>query len=61
MFSKENDLNSIKSIDFGLSKQNLFNPQLQDYYGTLIYMSLGQIIKKIYSQTIYGWNYFIYI
>ena len=31
MFSKENDLNSSKSIDFGLSKQNLFNPLLQDY------------------------------
>ena len=56
MFSKENDLNSIKLIDFGLSQQNLFNPLLKGYCGTLIYMSPEQIEKKSYSQTIDNWS-----
>ena len=56
MFSKENDLSSIKLIDFGLSEQNLYNSLLEGYAGTLLYMSPEQIEKKSYSQTIDIWS-----
>ena len=56
MFSKENDLNSLKLIDFGLSAQNLFNPLINGYCGTLLYMSPEQIENKFYSQTVDIWS-----
>ena len=56
MFSKENDLKSIKLIDFGLSAQNLYNPLIDGYCGTLLYMSPEQIEKKLYSQTVDIWS-----
>ena len=56
MFSKENDLSSIKLIDFGLSEQNLYNPLFEGYAGTLLYMSPEQIEKKSYSQTVDIWS-----
>ena len=56
MLSNENDLSSIKLIDFGLSEQNLFNPLIDGYCGTLLYMSPEQIEKKSYSQTVDIWS-----
>ena len=56
MFSKENDLSSIKLIDFGLSEQNLYNSLLEGYAGTLLYMSPEQIEKKFYCQTVDIWS-----
>ena len=56
MFSEENNLNSIKLIDFGLSAQNLYNPLIDGYCGTFIYMSPEQIEKKFYSQTVDIWS-----
>ena len=56
MFSKENDLSSIKLIDFGLSAQNLYNPLIEGYAGTLLYMSPEQIEKKFYCQTVDIWS-----
>jgi len=56
MFSKENDINNIKLIDFGLSAQNLYNPLIDGYCGTLIYMSPEQIEKKLYTQTVDIWS-----
>ena len=47
MFSKENDLHSIKIIDFGLSAQNFDKLINNDYCGTYIYMAPEQIEKKI--------------
>ena len=43
MFSKENDLSSIKIIDFGLSLQNVDSLFNSDYCGTLIYMAPEEI------------------
>ena len=57
MFSRENDLTSIKLIDFGLSAQNFNNNLLYgDYCGTLLYMAPEQIEKKSYSQTVDIWS-----
>ena len=39
MFSRENDISSIKIIDFGLSLQNFDSLCNSDYCGTLIYMA----------------------
>ena len=48
MLSKENDLNGIKIIDFGLSAQNFDKLINNDYCGTYIYMAPEQIEKKLY-------------
>ena len=56
MFSEENNLSSIKLIDFGLSEQNLYNSLLEGYAGTLLYMSPEQIEKKFYCQTVDIWS-----
>ena len=57
MFSRENDLTSIKLIDFGLSAQNFNNNLLYgDYCGTLLYMAPEQIEKKSYNQTVDIWS-----
>ena len=55
MFAKENDLNSIKLIDFGLSAQHFDNISTNDYCGTFLYMAPEQIGKKSYSQTVDVW------
>ena len=55
MFGKENDLNSIKLIDFGLSAQHFDNISTNDYCGTFLYMAPEQIEKKSYSQTVDVW------
>ncbi len=57
MFSKENDYESIKLIDFGLSAQNFdFILSNNDYCGTLLYMAPEQIEKKSYSKTVDIWS-----
>ena len=48
MLSKENDLNSIKIIDFGLSAQNFDSLYNSDYCGTYIYMAPEEIERKSY-------------
>ena len=48
MFSRENNLNSIKLIDFGLSLQNFDSLYSSDYCGTFVYMAPEQIEKKSY-------------
>ena len=56
MFSKENDLNSIKIIDFGLSLQNFDSLFNSDYCGTLIYMAPEQIERKSYYLSVDIWS-----
>ena len=56
MFSKENDLNSIKLIDFGLSVQNFDSLYNSDYCGTFIYMAPEEINKKSYDLSIDVWS-----
>ena len=49
MISKENDLASIKIIEFGLSAQQFNYLSNNEYCGTFIYMAPEQIEKKIIS------------
>ena len=56
MLSKENDLNSIKIIDFGLSAQNFDKLMNNDYCGTYIYMAPEQIEKKLYFISVDIWS-----
>jgi len=56
MLSKENDLSSIKVIDFGLSAQNFDKLINNDYCGTYIYMAPEQIEKKLYFISIDIWS-----
>ena len=56
MFSKENDLTSIKIIDFGLSVQNFEVLKNHDYCGTFIYMAPEQIEKKSYYVSVDIWS-----
>ena len=56
MLSKENDLNSIKIVDFGLSTQNSTNLINNDYCGTYIYMAPELIEKKLYFISIDIWS-----
>ena len=56
MFSKENDLNSIKIIDFGLSLQNFDFLLNSDYCGTLTYMAPELIKRKSYDLSIDIWS-----
>ena len=56
MLSKEDDLNSIKIVDFGLSTQyfdSLFN---SDYCGTIIYMAPEEIERKSYFLSVDLWS-----
>ncbi len=56
MLSKEDDLNSIKIVDFGLSTQyfdSLFN---SDYCGTIIYMAPEEIERKSYFLSVDIWS-----
>ena len=56
MLSRENDLNSIKIIDFGLSSQNFDKLMHHDYCGTYIYMAPEQIEKKLYFISVDIWS-----
>ena len=56
MLSKENDLHSIKIIDFGLSAQNFDNLLNNDYCGTYLYMAPEQIEKKLYFKSVDIWS-----
>ena len=56
MISKENDLNSIKIIDFGLSVQHFNYLSHNDYCGTFIYMAPEQIEKKLYFFSVDIWS-----
>ena len=56
MLSKENDLHSIKIIDFGLSAQNFHKLINNDYCGTYIYMAPEQIEKKLYFISVDIWS-----
>ena len=56
MLSKENDLSSIKIVDFGLSAQNFDKLINNDYCGTYIYMAPEQIEKKLYFISIDIWS-----
>ena len=56
MLSKENDLDSIKIIDFGLSAQNFDKLINNDYCGTYIYMAPELIEKKLYFNSVDIWS-----
>ena len=56
MISKENDLSSIKIIDFGLSVQHFNYLSHNDYCGTFIYMAPEQIEKKLYYLSVDIWS-----
>ena len=56
MLSKENDLNCIKIVDFGLSASNFDKLINNDYCGTYIYMAPEQIEKKLYFISVDIWS-----
>ena len=56
MLSKENDLKSIKIVDFGLSASNFDKLINHDYCGTYIYMAPEQIEKKLYFISVDIWS-----
>ena len=56
MMSRENDLESIKIIDFGLSAQHFNYLTNNDYCGTFIYMAPEQIEKKLYYYSVDIWS-----
>jgi len=56
MLSKENDLNGIKIVDFGLSASNFDKLINNDYCGTYIYMAPEQIEKKLYFISVDIWS-----
>ena len=56
MFSRENDISSIKIIDFGLSLQNFDSLCNSDYCGTLIYMATEEIERKSYYLSVDIWS-----
>ncbi len=56
MFSEKDDINSLKLIDFGLSVQNFYKLEKNDYCGTFLYMSPEQIEKKTYSKSVDIWS-----
>jgi len=56
MFSRQNDLSSIKIIDFGLSLQNFDTLCNSDYCGTLLYMAPEEINRKSYYLSVDIWS-----
>ena len=56
MFSEENNLSSIKIIDFGLSAQHFNYLTNNEYCGTYIYMAPEQIEKKLYHYSVDIWS-----
>jgi len=53
---KDDNLNSLKLIDFGLSAKYESFQWLSDHCGTLIYMAPEQIEKRAYSKTVDMWS-----
>ena len=56
MISRENDLSSIKIIDFGLSAQQFNYLSNNEYCGTFLYMAPEQIEKKLYHFSVDIWS-----
>ena len=56
MFSEENNLSSIKIIDFGLSAQHFNYLTNNNYCGTFIHMAPEQIEKKLYTYSVDIWS-----
>ena len=56
MFGSENNINSIKLIDFGLSSNSFEHKNYLENCGTLIYMAPEQISNKIYSKSVDIWS-----
>ena len=56
MFKNNNDINSIKLIDFGLSVNNFYDYGEQTYCGTFIYMAPEQLENNFYSKLIDIWS-----
>ena len=56
MFSEENNLSSVKIIDFGLSAQQFNYLTNNNYCGTFIYMAPEQIEKKLYHYSVDIWS-----
>ena len=56
MFSEENDLTSIKIIDFGLSLHNFDSLLKSDYSGTMIYMAPEELERKSYYLSVDIWS-----
>ena len=56
MLSEENNLSSIKIIDFGLSAQHFNYLTNNEYCGTYIYMAPEQIEKKLYHFSVDIWS-----
>ena len=61
MFSEENNLSSIKIIDFGLSAQHFNYLTNNEYCGTFIYMAPEQIEKKLYHYSVDIWSIGIFM
>ena len=56
MLSEENNLSSVKIIDFGLSAQHFNYLANNEYCGTYIYMAPEQIEKKLYHYSVDIWS-----
>ena len=56
MFSKKNDFESVKIIDFGLSAQHFNYLYNSEYCGTFIYMAPEQLEKKLYYYSVDIWS-----
>lgn len=59
MFEDENDLSSIKLIDFGLSAKyevSLYSNNLFDRWGTMIFMAPEILLFKNYSKSVDVWS-----
>ena len=56
MFKYNNDPNSVKLIDFGLSSDSFEKKNYLDNCGTLIYMAPEQISNKTYSKSVDIWS-----
>ena len=56
MLSENNDLTSLKLIDFGLSALLVNEYQEREYCGTFLYMSPEQLEQKMYSKAVDLWS-----
>ena len=56
MLSENNDLTSLKVIDFGLSALLVNEYQEREYCGTFLYMSPEQLEQKMYSKAVDLWS-----
>ena len=56
LFKNENDINSLKVVDFGLSSGSFEQKDCLSKCGTLCYMAPEQISKKVYSKGVDIWS-----